>query len=461
MDEEALKAYDKAIELNPKDAYAWLGKGIALLELGRYEEALEAYDMMVELNPKDAAAWVGRGTALLGLGRREEALKACDKVVELNPEDAAVWAGRGAVLLGLGRYEEALKAYDKAVELNPEVATAWRGKGTILGRLEKYEEALKAYDKAIELNPKDADVWVGKDVALLKLGRYKEALKALDKVIELNPKDASVWVVKGIILLEMDKYRKALEALDKAIELNPKDADAWQGKAEASYYINLTTEALEAIDKALSYSEGKPSFLNTKGVILIRLGRYEDAICLFDEAFLKKSEHRFMFNKVAALLRLQRSAEAEEALQRAIDLTSGGKDRESKRSEKEYRKQLDRLRRSEYPIQWIQWWFNENDWIGWGKRILGGFLLVLLILYLVLPLVTLNVRLLEEQGRLWWISAGKDWQSYMVPVAAIIILLMSPMLRRFGPQGIELQPILPPPEEAARRLVGEMQPRFD
>ena len=354
-----------------------------------------------------------------------------------------------------------MKAYDKAIELNLEDVAIWVGKGTALGRLGRHEEALKAYDKAIELNPEDAGIWAGKDIALLRLGRHEEALKALDKVIEFNPKDAAMWVVKGIILLEMDKYRKALEAFGKAIELNPRYAGAWQGKAEASYYINLTTEALEAIDKALSYDEGKPSFLNTKGVILIRLGSYEDAIRIFNEAFQEKSEHRFMFNKAVALLRLQRSAEAEEALQRAIDLTSGAKDRESKRSEKEYRKQLDRLRTSEYPIQWIQWWFNENDWIGWSKRILGGFFLVLLILYLVLPLVTLNVRLLEEQGRLWWISAGKDWQSYMVPVAVIIILLMSPMLRRFGPQGVDLQPILPPPEEAARRLVGEMQPRFD
>lgn len=110
---------------------------------------------------------------------------------------------------------------------------------------------------------------------------------------------------------------------------------------------------------------------------------------------------------------------------------------------------------------WITWWFSAGGWGGWGKRVVSVVLLLLLVLYLVLPLVTLNVRLLEEQGRLWWISAGKDWQSYMVPVAAIIILLMSPVLRRFGPQGVELQPILLPPEEVAKRMVGEMQPQFD
>lgn len=42
--EEAINAYDKAIEINPENADAWYNKGFALYELGKYEEATEAYD---------------------------------------------------------------------------------------------------------------------------------------------------------------------------------------------------------------------------------------------------------------------------------------------------------------------------------------------------------------------------------------------------------------------------------
>ncbi len=42
--EEAIKAYDKAIEINPENADAWYNKGFALYELGKNEEATKAYD---------------------------------------------------------------------------------------------------------------------------------------------------------------------------------------------------------------------------------------------------------------------------------------------------------------------------------------------------------------------------------------------------------------------------------
>lgn len=47
--EEAIKAYDKAIEINPENADDWYNKGFALYELGKYEEATKAYDKAKEI----------------------------------------------------------------------------------------------------------------------------------------------------------------------------------------------------------------------------------------------------------------------------------------------------------------------------------------------------------------------------------------------------------------------------
>jgi len=45
--EEAVKAYDKAIELNPKEIAAWLSKGIILDGLERHNESIEAYETAI------------------------------------------------------------------------------------------------------------------------------------------------------------------------------------------------------------------------------------------------------------------------------------------------------------------------------------------------------------------------------------------------------------------------------
>lgn len=42
-------------------AREWFDKGMDLTDVGMYEEALEAYDRALELNPNDAIAWNNKG----------------------------------------------------------------------------------------------------------------------------------------------------------------------------------------------------------------------------------------------------------------------------------------------------------------------------------------------------------------------------------------------------------------
>jgi tetratricopeptide (TPR) repeat protein len=49
--DEAIKAFDKAIELNPQYADAWSNKDVALCDQGKCDEALKAFDEAIKLNP--------------------------------------------------------------------------------------------------------------------------------------------------------------------------------------------------------------------------------------------------------------------------------------------------------------------------------------------------------------------------------------------------------------------------
>jgi len=64
---------------------AWHNKGVSLRRLGRDEEALRAYRRAVEIEPDDALAWNNKGVSLRRLGRHEEALRAFERAYELDP----------------------------------------------------------------------------------------------------------------------------------------------------------------------------------------------------------------------------------------------------------------------------------------------------------------------------------------------------------------------------------------
>ncbi|WP_367343375.1 tetratricopeptide repeat protein [Methanomethylovorans sp.] len=174
------------------DAEVWYSKGRDLYELGTYEEALQAYQKAIEIKSDHPYAWNNKGVVLHDLNKKVEALEAYEKAIEIKPDLADAWSNKGAILKDLGRYEEALKACEKAIEIKPDYPYAWYNKGAILKDLGKYEDALKAYEKAIEIKPDLADAWSNKGDILKDLGRYEEALDAYERAIEIRS-SPEIW----------------------------------------------------------------------------------------------------------------------------------------------------------------------------------------------------------------------------------------------------------------------------
>ena len=56
-------------------AEEWFDKGVNLSNQSKYDEAMKAFDKAIELNPQYAEAWVGKGFLLYGLRKYDEALK--------------------------------------------------------------------------------------------------------------------------------------------------------------------------------------------------------------------------------------------------------------------------------------------------------------------------------------------------------------------------------------------------
>jgi tetratricopeptide (TPR) repeat protein len=356
--EEAFQAYDKAIQIDPQNADAWVSKGHISSFLDKtddarrkYEIALGIINQTLEENPQDANAWIEKGVVLSCLGRDAEAINARENALEIyngtlqkNPDDANAWETKALTLAGMGRWEEAIKAYDEVIELSPAKApgawmdkamcyseglgminesidawvmaaelipindienrsTIWSGMAKSLSDAGRYEEALQAYEKAIELNPKDAHGWPnwsGKAYALYVLGRYNESIEACDTAIEMLPEHPDIWVLKGDSLYNLGRHEEALEAYDKALEFNPKEGAAWMGKGRIFYDNGRYEEAVEAYDKVIEFAP-----FNVTPVVDLY------AMNLSATAWHDKGE---------ALKALGRTSESEAAFARARDL---------------------------------------------------------------------------------------------------------------------------------------------
>src|SRR6266571_2350909 len=267
-----------------KSKEQWLDEGNQLYNHAHYQEALQAYERAIQLDPGFAEAHDARGDALFCLNRSQEALAAYERAIQLDPSYVTAYNGKSWTLWQLKRFEEALIAYEQAIRLDPSCASTYNGEGNTLYDLDRYKEALVAYEQAIQLDPKLAYAYDGKGWALWQLKRYGEALEAFQLALVLNPHYASAYHGKGHVLYDLKHPHEAVASYERAIQLKPHLVEAYNDKASVLYEYQHYEEALAAYEQAIQLQPNNAVFYNCKSRTLKQLGRLKEAHQAYEKA---------------------------------------------------------------------------------------------------------------------------------------------------------------------------------
>ena len=282
--QEALVAFENAIQIDPTFADGYEGKTSALCALGRYQEALTSVETALHLDPNYAASYNDKGNILYEFKWYEDALGYYERALRLESDNIDAYLGRASTLCSLARYQEALAAYERAIELDVNCAVAYDGKAWTLRQLKRYPEALAFSEKAIQFEPENATFVMGKGRALFRLARYEESLAWFDKALQLDPKLAQIYDYKADTLYHMRRLNDALASYEKAFNLDPQLASSYEGKGNILFNFGRYPEALTAYDQAIKLEPDNGSFIQKRGDVLKILGRPEEAQQAYDKA---------------------------------------------------------------------------------------------------------------------------------------------------------------------------------
>jgi TolB-like protein/DNA-binding winged helix-turn-helix (wHTH) protein len=292
---EAIQLFEKAIDLDPEFALAYVGLAdcfmteddsagllrVAVIERAR---AMANKALAIDAGLGDAHAVLARiqwlGTDFAG------AAAGYQRAVTLGPSSQRAFFEYASLLFfKFARYEEALALTKRAVELDPLSAEPIQLAGEILRALGRIEESQRWHELALEIDPDFADVYFGvMGHHWFDTGRLDEAIISHRKGLIIDP-DAWSYAIYGWLWLELGDPDEAEHWISRAYEMDPEEYYAIDALQALAIFRGDDAAARVYGDNAYEIRPRDELTLTFLRDRKIREGRYAEARALYEKHY--------------------------------------------------------------------------------------------------------------------------------------------------------------------------------
>ncbi|MEE9270669.1 MAG: protein kinase [Candidatus Krumholzibacteria bacterium] len=237
-DNRALAFFEKAVDIDPNLAEAYVGIGVVYQNRFFYgrgggvkslEVAETNFRKALERDPQSAAARRGLVRVFMEWGKSEECLKQGQAMLQADREDIDALSVRGEAYVLGGLPDKAVPLFQRIIELDPENQGAhwylvfthvWAGQN---------DEALEAGQTFISKFGEDPEVHTWIAVSYHNLGEWDAAAVHYDRAIALFGDESNmyVFIYAGILHKQMGDPERAREIFSAGVEISKKKLAAY------------------------------------------------------------------------------------------------------------------------------------------------------------------------------------------------------------------------------------------
>ncbi|MDE1764894.1 MAG: tetratricopeptide repeat protein [Thaumarchaeota archaeon] len=131
-------------------------KGITLMADEKMEDAARAFEGAIQIDPGHVESLLKLGYARFHMGDLAGAMESYNKVHEIDVTDSEAWNLKGLIYYRQKNYEKALECVEKAIETNPTDGMSWYNKSCYHSLLNQIPESIEALKRSIEIDVKNA-----------------------------------------------------------------------------------------------------------------------------------------------------------------------------------------------------------------------------------------------------------------------------------------------------------------
>lgn len=270
------------VRLRLEKPRALLRQAIDCQAAGHQAAADRLFRQVLLAEPTNAEALHALGLSEHEQGRHEAALHWLERAVGARPEVARFHSHVGAVKTALGRFGEAVRDFQTALRLDPALSRGHYNLAVALQRCGRLGEAVQQYRAELELAPSPS-VYNNLGSALHQLGRRTEAIAAFAQAVRLEPRFVDALLNLGHAFHLDGREEDALGCYERILLFPDAPFEKLRHAGAALVELGQPARAAVAYRKALACRRD-PGVCNSLGVLLCRLGEFEEGMRLLHEA---------------------------------------------------------------------------------------------------------------------------------------------------------------------------------
>ena len=261
---------------------------------------------LFETIDKDTTDWQVKmylGAIAINEKKDSIAIENFKKVTELARWNVDGWIRLGGTYYDNKKYNEAAKIMKEAIVSFPEDFTVNLILGLSLSQENNNIEAKKYLKKAVDLNSSDLNALSAYAFTLNQLKDYENAVKYLNKALTIKPDDVNLLGTLGLIYDNKGEHILSDSVYEAALKIDSSNALINNNYAYALSERGIQLDrALKMVNIALDADPKNSSYLDTKGWVLFKLGKYKEAKEFIEKAIDAGGESAVMLEHLGDIV---------------------------------------------------------------------------------------------------------------------------------------------------------------
>ncbi|MEN3791882.1 tetratricopeptide repeat protein [Fulvimarina sp. MAC3] len=197
-------------------------KTVAAMSSGELRNAVDAYGRQYEANPRNKQVGLAYSAALQMAGRNDQSLAVMRQVAIAHPKDRDVLAAYGKALAAAGDLSKALDTIRRAQTPDYPDWRLYSAEGAILDQMGKSAEARALFEKALVLKPNEATVLSNLGMSYLLADDLPSAERYLRAALQQPDSDARIRQNLALVIGLQGRFEEAEKVAAGA--LSPEEA---------------------------------------------------------------------------------------------------------------------------------------------------------------------------------------------------------------------------------------------